>query len=135
MRYIPCLGGLTSPYRLSITIFLSFPAKLRSQHHTVGPPPALEGVRGTEDVGGEGEGGGKSRLELLRLLKQQRDYKRRRQSYRAKNVSITQRTITEVRESSKVCSSCYIVPSSHFVVRGVTLVPCNQRVGTLTCGY
>ena len=33
----------------------------------------------------------------LQLLKERRDYKRRRQKYRAKNVHITRRTPTEVR--------------------------------------
>ena len=33
----------------------------------------------------------------LQLLKEKRDYKRRRQKYRAKNVHITRRTPTEVR--------------------------------------
>ena len=35
-------------------------------------------------------------LSHLEILKRKRDYKRRRQSYRAKNVHITQRTTAEV---------------------------------------
>ena len=35
----------------------------------------------------------------LELLAEQRDYKRRRQSYRAKNVHITKRTPIEVRRA------------------------------------
>ena len=43
--------------------------------------------------GGDGQGQPKSRYELLA---EQRDYKRRRQSYRAKNVHITKRSAVEV---------------------------------------
>lgn len=41
----------------------------------------------------EGQNGPKSHLEVLAEM---RDYKRRRQSYRAKNVHITKKTYTEV---------------------------------------
>lgn len=39
---------------------------------------------------------GESRRNYLKQLKEQRDYKRRRQSYRAKNVHITRRTPVQV---------------------------------------
>lgn len=38
----------------------------------------------------------------LQLLKEKRDYKRRRQKYRARNVHITRRTPTEVSGSVRV---------------------------------
>lgn len=40
----------------------------------------------------------------LQLLKEKRDYKRRRQKYRAKNVHITRRTPTEVSVKYTSCS-------------------------------
>ena len=36
------------------------------------------------------------------LLAEQRDYKRRRKSYRAKNIKITQRTPTQVKDRKSV---------------------------------
>ena len=63
------------PPSLPITI-----AKLKAQELGEGP-------------GEEGGAKGKSQLELL---KEQRDYKRRRQTYRAKNVHITRRTPAQV---------------------------------------
>ena len=44
---------------------------------------------------GGGEGGGEQK-NYLEKLKAERDYKRRRQTYRAKNVHITRRTPVQV---------------------------------------
>lgn len=50
----------------------------------------------TESEGdGWGEGGGEQK-NYLEKLKAERDYKRRRQTYRAKNVHITRRTPVQV---------------------------------------
>ncbi|XP_068705639.1 U11/U12 small nuclear ribonucleoprotein 48 kDa protein-like [Montipora foliosa] len=49
--------------------------------------------KSNDTTGGDGQGQPKSRYELLA---EQRDYKRRRQSYRAKNVHITKRSAVEV---------------------------------------
>ena len=47
-----------------------------------------------DDLADAADGQPKSRFEMLA---EQRDYKRRRQSYRAKNVHITKRSAVEVR--------------------------------------
>ncbi len=56
----------------------------------------------------QGEGGQESRSchELLRERKEKRDYKRRRQKYRAKNVHITRRKTSEVSTVSLLKSIC-----------------------------
>ena len=52
--------------------------------------------------------GPKSHLEILAEM---RDYKRRRQSYRAKNVHITKKSYTEVRSENKevFCTEVLVV--------------------------
>lgn len=44
----------------------------------------------------------------LQLLKEKRDYKRRRQKYRAKNVHVTRRTPTEVSERASTAELIFI---------------------------
>lgn len=52
--------------------------------------------------------GPKSHLEILAEM---RDYKRRRQSYRAKNVHITKKSYTEVSSSRERCElKCFSLP-------------------------
>lgn len=63
-----------------------FSAKLKAQ-------AKLEAASGKQEEVKEVETKGKT---YLQLLKEKRDYKRRRQNYRAKNVHITRRTPTEV---------------------------------------
>lgn len=56
-----------------------------------------EGGREFGDAGGASGGrDGEDKRKYLETLKAERDYKRRRQTYRAKNVHITKRTPVEV---------------------------------------
>lgn len=66
-------------------------AKLKSQ---------AKSETGTEEEKEEVDTKGKT---YLQLLKDKRDYKRRRQKYRAKNVHITRRTPTEVSVTERAC--------------------------------
>ena len=63
--------------------------------------PSLFVANTPDEGGGEGGdagggGGDEDKRKYLETLKAERDYKRRRQTYRAKNVRITKRTPVEV---------------------------------------
>lgn len=63
--------------------------------------------------------GPKSHLEILAEM---RDYKRRRQSYRAKNVHITKKSYTEVRSENSVLHND--IPFQTKKMPVLLLVPC-----------
>lgn len=66
----------------------------------------------------DGQSGPKSHLEVLAEM---RDYKRRRQSYRAKNVHITKKSYTEVRLLLlMVCGSLWLNE-----IGNIALAVCN----------
>lgn len=68
----------------------------------------------------------------LELMAEMRDYKRRRQSYRAKNVHITKKSYTEVRAGATPLCSVPIHPSGSFKYHsynptGVTFIESTFR--------
>lgn len=82
--------------------------------------------------------GPKSHLEILAEM---RDYKRRRQSYRAKNVHITKKSYTEVRSENKLilaqeCLLCVSInddrpfQSKKNISLFLLIVPCLIRIAS-----
>lgn len=72
--------------------------------------------------------GPKSHLEILAEM---RDYKRRRQSYRAKNVHITKKSYTEVSSSRESCD--FIVCLVHISINNGMPVQTRKNLFCLLC--
>eukprot|EP00731_Ephydatia_muelleri_P010902 Em0005g1488a len=87
---------------------------------TAGIDPDLVRDDNVSKLGKDGEGDG--RKSYLELLQEQRDYKRRRQSYRAKNVHITKRTPLQFTHHWNLTSNACHVTSPKVVPKSTGCV-------------
>ena len=98
-------GNEASPHSAMARYLVYFAAKLKTQARS---EAALAASKEDEEVDTRGK-------TYLQLLKEKRDYKRRRQKYRARNVHITRRTPTEVSRLLLVCTYKVDVPQPCFL--------------------